>query len=307
MILAMALALDPVAFQLGPLKVHWYGIILGSATLVGLWVAVREGKRHGLASDVFLDLLVWVLPAAIVGARLYYVIFQWDYFSQHPGDILAVWKGGIAIHGALIGAFLAGYAYTRKRNIPFLQMADIAAPSILLGQAIGRWGNFMNQEAHGGEVTRSFLEGLRLPDWITEQMYINGAYHHPTFLYESVWNAAGVLLLIGLRRLNPRRGEVFLSYVIWYSLGRFFIEGLRTDSLAFDGPAWLQALLESLWAPMRTVFTQGTMAYGNIRTAQLMSILLIVFAVIVMIARRSAGDAKPRYIDANAGKVRMKQ
>lgn len=303
MMFAMVQALDPVAFRLGPLQVHWYGIILGLATLVGLWLAIREGRKHGLVSDVFLDMLIWVLPAAIVGARLYYVIFRWDYFSQHPGEIVAVWHGGIAIHGALIGAITAGYFYTRKKGIPFLQMVDIVAPSILIGQAIGRWGNFMNQEAHGGEVARSFLEGLHLPDWLIDQMYINGAYYHPTFLYESLWNLIGVGLLIALRRWNPRRGEVFFSYLIWYSLGRFFIEGLRTDSLAFEGPVWLEALLNTLWLPMTMLFEPGAMAYGNIRTAQFISLLLIVLSVTILIVRRTAGQAKPKYLETKGRNV----
>ncbi|WP_149027057.1 prolipoprotein diacylglyceryl transferase [Novibacillus thermophilus] len=298
MMMAAVQALDPIAFKLGPLSVHWYGIILGTATLVGLWVAVREGRRHGWVSDVFFDMLVWVLPAAIVGARLYYVIFQWDYYAQNPMDIIAVWKGGIAIHGALIGAITAGYFYTRKKGIPFLQMADIVAPSLLLGQAIGRWGNFMNQEAHGGEVSRSFLEDLHLPDWIVNQMYIDGAYYHPTFLYESVWNVVGVAILVVLRKFNPRRGEIFFGYLIWYSLGRFFIEGLRTDSLAFDGPVWLEGVLEVLWSPMYVLFEPGAMAYGNIRTAQLVSVLTVIAAVAVIIVRRSTGRAKVKYLDA---------
>lgn len=297
MMLTMVQALNPVAFKLGPIPVHWYGIILGTGTLLGLCAAVREGRKHGLVSDVFLDMLVWVLPAAIVGARLYYVIFQWDYFSQHPSEIIAIWNGGIAIHGALIGSIIAGYFYTRKKNIPFLQLADIVAPSLLIGQAVGRWGNFMNQEAHGGEVTRTFLENLHLPNWIIDQMYINGAYYHPTFLYESLWNIAGVLVLIAIRSLNPRRGEVFFSYIIWYSMGRFFIEGLRTDSLAFDGPVWLERVLQLLWSPMNVLFEPGAMAYGNIRTAQLISVLLVVGALIGIIVRRKMRTAQHHYLE----------
>lgn len=295
--LFLASTLNPVAFKLGPLSVHWYGIILGSATLIGLWVAIREGRRLGVHSDVFLDMLLWVLPAAIVGARLYFVAFQWEYYSQHPGEIIAIWNGGIAIYGALIGAVLAGYFYTRKIDMPFLKLADIVAPSILLGQAIGRWGNFVNQEAHGGEVTRAFLEGLHLPDWIIRQMYIEGAYYHPTFLYESVWNFAGVLLLLVLRRLNLRRGGMFFSYIAWYALGRFFIEGLRTDSLAFDGPGWLEAFVDAIWSPMSLFFEPGAMAYGNIRTSQLLSLLLFIAAAAVIVFWQVTGKEKQRYTD----------
>ena len=175
--------------------------------------------------------MLWAIPIAILSARVYYVIFEWDYYAQNPGQIIAIWKGGLAIHGALIGSVITAYVFTKKRNVSFWQVADIAAPSMILGQAIGRWGNFMNQEAHGGEVTRAFLENLYLPECIINQMYINGVYYHPTFLYESLWNILGFILLLVLRRVNLRRGEIFLTYVIWYSIGRFFVEGLRTDSL----------------------------------------------------------------------------
>lgn len=167
----------------------------------------------------------------------------------------------------------------------FWKLADVVAPSIILGQAIGRWGNFINQEAHGGEVGRAFLEGLRLPDWIINQMYIDGAYYHPTFLYESIWNFVGFLLLLGLFMIRKRVGTVFLSYFIWYSIGRFFIEGLRTDSLAFDGPEWLASFMKALWSPMQLLFEPGTMAYGNVRTAQFISVLLVLIALTVAIWR----------------------
>ncbi|WP_124728380.1 prolipoprotein diacylglyceryl transferase [Staphylospora marina] len=291
------LAIDPVAFKLGPLSVHWYGVILGTAALLGLWLATRETERLGMHGDTFLDMMIWVLPSAIIGARLWYVAFEWEYYAVHPADIPAIWKGGLAIHGGLLGAFLAGWLYVRKHRLPFLMMADIAAPSIILGQAIGRWGNFVNQEAHGGEVSREFLEGLALPDWIIEQMNIGGAYHHPTFLYESLWNLTGFLLLLGLRRLNPLRGEMFFSYLAWYSLGRFFIEGLRTDSLAFNGPTWLEGLLAALWSPMNLLFEPGVLEGGNIRTAQLVSVLLVLLGIVLIVIRRTKKDAIVRYAD----------
>lgn len=262
--------IDPVAFQLGPLAVHWYGVIIGAGILLALWVAVREGNRRGLPKDIFTDLLLWAIPISIICARAYYVIFQWDYYASNPGEIIKVWHGGIAIHGALIGAVLTAYFFSRAKKVSFWKLADIAAPSVILGQAIGRWGNFINQEAHGGEVSREFLENLFLPDFIINQMYINGAYYHPTFLYESVWNIAGFLLLIALRRVNMRRGEMFLTYVIWYSVGRFFIEGLRTDSLM---------LTESL------------------RMAQTISVLLIIGAVLLLVYRRVKGLSNERYLD----------
>ncbi|SDW45301.1 Prolipoprotein diacylglyceryl transferase [Marininema mesophilum] len=292
----LAQAINPVAVSLGPIQVHWYGIIMGTAALLGLWIAMREGRRHGLEDELFLDMMIWVIPAAIVGARLYYVLFEWDYYLQNPGDIIAVWKGGLAIHGGLIGAVISGVFFVKRKGMPFLKLADIVAPSIILGQAIGRWGNFMNQEAHGGEVSRTFLENLHLPNWLIGQMQIQGAYYHPTFLYESLWNIVGFLLLLGLRRLNPRRGEIFFSYLMWYSMGRFFIEGLRTDSLTFEGPSWLASLINGLWSPMKLLFEPGVMASGNIRVAQLMSIGLVVAGLALIIVRRSRGKDRDPYL-----------
>lgn len=289
--------IDPVAVALGPLKIHWYGIIMGTAVLLGLLLAVREGKRRGVKEDDIIDLIFWVIPAAIIGARLYYVLFEWSYYSEHPSEIIAVWNGGLAIHGGLIGAILVGYWYVKRRNLPFLQLADIIAPSIILGQAIGRWGNFLNQEAHGGEVTRSFLEGLHLPNFIIDQMQIYGVYYHPTFLYESLWNLAGFVILLLMRRWNPKRGEIFFTYFAWYSLGRFFIEGLRTDSLTFTGPSWLESLLQGLWLPMKVLFEEGAMDSGNIRIAQLISVFLVLGAIFMIIWRRAKGIAKESYRD----------
>lgn len=290
------LILDPIAFTLGPLSVRWYGILIALSVGLGLWLALREAYRLGFNGDIFIDMVFWVLPAAIIGARLYYVLFNWDQYSANPIDAVALWEGGLAIHGGLIGAFAAGYLFVRKYNLSFFLLADIAAPSIILGQAIGRWGNFMNQEAYGGPVSITFLEGLHLPGWLIEQMNILGTYYHPTFLYESLWNLAGLAILLSLRYLNPRRGVIFCSYLIWYSIGRFFIEGLRTDSLTFQGPAWVEGLLNTLWMPMRLLFEPGMMEGGNIRAAQLMSFLIVLAATtFLVLCQRKASEA--RYID----------
>jgi phosphatidylglycerol---prolipoprotein diacylglyceryl transferase len=263
--------LNPIAIELGPLQVHWYGLIIGTGVLLALLLVMREAERRGLSKDTFVDLILFAVPIAIICARIYYVIFQWGYYSQHPGEIIKIWNGGIAIHGALIGSVATAYVFAKARNLSFWKLADIAAPSILLGQAIGRWGNFMNQEAHGGEVSRTFLENLHLPEFIINQMYIDGAYYHPTFLYESIWNITGVIILLLLRRVNLRRGEMFLTYVIWYSVGRFFIEGLRTDSL---------------------MLTQ------NLRIAQVISIALVLLAVGLIVFRRMRGYAEKRYLES---------
>lgn len=268
--------LNPIAFELGSFQVHWYGIIIGIGIALGFYLASKEGDRLGLPQETFSDLLIWAIPIALISARAYYVLFEWDYYSQNPGAIIQIWNGGIAIHGALIGSVITAIVFSRKKNISFWKLADIAAPSIILGQAIGRWGNFINQEAHGEEVTRSFLEGLYLPDFIVNQMYIEGTYYHPTFFYESVWNMIGFALLLLLRKVNPKRGELFLSYVIWYSIGRFFIEGMRTDSL---------------------------MVADLLRIAQVLSLTLIVVAAFILVFRRIK-YALPRYADqTNEGTI----
>lgn len=293
-------ALNPIAISLGFLTIRWYGIILGAAALVALWLAVMEGKRFKIKPDFFMDLLLIGLPSAIVGARIYYVAFKWEDYRHNFVDVFKIWNGGIAIYGALIGAVIAAVIYTRRKGYNFWRIADICAPSLIVGQAIGRWGNFVNQEAHGGPVTEQFLrDTLHLPNWIVNQMYIEGVFYHPTFLYESLWNVAGLLLLFWLRRRAfLRSGELFLSYFIWYSIGRFFVEGLRTDSLSFAGPAWLEGLVDALWSPMTILFEAGAMTPGeNIRISQLLGILIIIAAIILIIVRRKKGYADTKYLD----------
>lgn len=268
-------SIDPIAFSLGPIDVHWYGVIIATGIVIAFLVGQREMVKRGMHPDFLTDLLIWAVPLAIVGARIYYVIFEWDKYKDNPGEIIAVWNGGLAIHGALIMSIIVAYIFTSKRNTPFLKVADILAPSILIGQAVGRWGNFMNQEAHGGEVSRSFLESLFIPDWIINHMYIDGAYYHPTFLYESLWSLAGIIILLWLRRVNLVRGEMFFFYMIWYSVGRYFIEGMRTDSLYVFG-------IEGL------------------RTAQLVSILAIIIAAVLIVYRRITLPDPARYLDAPA-------
>lgn len=253
-------ALNPIAFHLGAIEVHWYGVIIATGVVVALILSVAEGKRLGVKEDYFYDYLLWAIPVAIICARLYYVIFQWPYYSRHLGEIIAIWDGGIAIYGAIIGGFLTLYFFCRARHLSMWTMVDIIAPPLIMAQGIGRWGNFMNQEAFGQITTRAALVAQHIPNWIINQMYIGGHYRVPTFLYESLWDLAGFALLILCRHRHHlfRRGEVFLSYVIWYAVGRFVIEGMRTDSLML----------------------------GPIRVSQLLSLVFLVGAVIVLLVRR---------------------
>lgn len=293
--------INPIAFSIGSLEVRWYGIILGTAALVGLLLAVQEGKRFGIKPDFFMDLLLLGVPSAIIGARIYYVAFMWDDYKNNLLDVFKIWEGGIAIYGALIGAFICGYFYFRYKGYNFWRIADICAPSLIAGQMIGRWGNFMNQEAYGNVVEESFLRNtLHLPDFIVNQMNVNGVFYHPTFLYESLWNLVGLVLLLVLRRQKfLRAGELLASYFIWYSIGRFFIEALRMDSLAYHGPAWVENVINALWSPMTIVFEQGYLdpAYGNIRISQLLAIFLVLIGIAFIIIRRLNGMASVRYSD----------
>lgn len=265
--------LDRVMLELGPFTIYWYGVIIASGALLGIYLAMREAERLGWERDLIIDFVVFAIPIAIISARIFYVFFEFDRYVNEPfWKMFAIWEGGIAIHGAVLGGVLTAIVFSRIKNISFWKLADIIAPSLILGQAIGRWGNFMNQEAHGGPVSEetynNFLQYL--PDFIMNQMTIGGVMYHPTFLYESAWNLLIFAFLLLLRKYNPLRGEIFLNYLIFYSIGRFFIEGLRTDSLY---------IVEGL------------------RTAQVLSASLIVLAIILIIYRRKTGMETARYLD----------
>ncbi|MBM7855393.1 phosphatidylglycerol:prolipoprotein diacylglycerol transferase [Desulfohalotomaculum tongense] len=248
--------IDPIAFTIGPIKVHWYGIIMASAFLVGMYLAYRRAEQTNIHPEHIINMITLIIPAAIVGARLYYVIFEWQRYADNPWETLAVWHGGLAIHGGLIGGILAGYFYVRKHKLPVWQIADICAPSVIIGQAIGRWGNFINQEAHGGPVSLQFIS--KFPEFIKNQMFIDGRYYHPTFLYESLWDFSVFVFLFLYWKKKRFEGEIALLYLVLYSLGRYFIEAMRTDSLML----------------------------GPFRVAQLVSLFLIVTGTAVIIYRR---------------------
>jgi len=263
--------LDRVFIHIGSWPIYWYGVIIAAGVFIALFLAQKEADKQGLKKDSLIDLIIIAVPVSILFARMYYVIFEWDAYQGGPWwKLFAVWEGGIAIHGALIGAVLTAIIFTRVKQISFWKMADVLAPSLILGQAIGRWGNFMNQEAHGGPMSQAAYENFHqyLPDFIMNQMCIDGITYYPTFLYESVWDLLVFAFLLWLRRKNPLRGEVFLSYMITYSIGRFFIEGLRTDSLY---------------------------VLPGLRMAQVISIVMIVAALAIILYRRKSGLADFHY------------
>ena len=270
----MLAQLSPVAFRLFGIAVYWYAVIIVSGIIIAVWLSSREAVRVGMKSDDVVDFMIWGLPSAIIAARLYYVIFEWQDYVNNPIDIFLIRNGGLAVYGGLIGGGIALILFARHHFISTWTFLDIAAPTVILAQGIGRWGNFMNHEAYGPDTTKAFLEGLHLPNFIIENMNIDGIYRQPTFLYESLWSFLGFIVLILLRRKKNflKQGEVFLLYVIWYSFGRFFIEGLRTDSLY---------------------------VFGLIRVSQLLSLILFVGGIALMVIRRR--NPKLAYYDRSQG------
>lgn len=264
-------ALNPIAGTFFGIPIHWYGIIIATGVVIALLMAVREGKKLGIDEDTFYDFLLWALPISLICARAYYVIFQWSYYRVHPNEIIAIWDGGIAIYGGLLGGLLVLWLFSHKRGLSALTMLDVIVPGVILAQAMGRWGNFFNQEAFGRITTRATLVSQHIPNFIINQMYIGGHYRIPTFLYESTWDFVGFLILILLRHRQHlfKRGEIFFTYVAWYAFGRFFIEGMRTDSLML----------------------------GNIRVSQLLSVILFVLAIGAFIYRRRHRPNLPWYLD----------
>jgi len=234
--------MSPIAFEIFGIEIAWYGIIISVGIILGVFIATKRAIAVGLHDETVMDMCLFAIPAAIIGARAYYVIFKWDYYSQNLSHIYRIREGGLAIHGAVIAGVFVAYIFCRYKKIDFLTLADVCAPSLILGQSIGRWGNYFNQEAHGGPTD--------LP-WAIE---INGQMVHPTFLYESIWNFLVFIFLMYYTKKKKFNGQIFLLYLSLYSAGRFFIEGLRTDSLMI----------------------------GPLRVAQLISLALIVGSIIIM-------------------------
>lgn len=256
----MVAQINRVAFELFGLQIYWYAIIIVSGIALALWMSNREAVRVGLKEDDMTNFILWALPIAIIGARLYYILFDLEPYLADPIQIFNTRSGGLAIYGGLIAAVIVLIVYTRHNFIDPWLFLDVVAPGVMLGQAMGRWGNFTNHEAYGGETTRQFLESLHLPQFIINNMYIDGAFRQPTFFYESMWSLLGLILILIIRKkVAVKRGELFLGYVTWYSFGRFFVEGMRTDSLYF---------------------------FGGLRISQVLSLVLFVGGIALLYYRR---------------------
>ena len=254
---------SPVALDIGN-GIYWYGIIICAGLLLALLFCARQAKRYGLTEDNVYDMIVWQIPICIIGARLYYVIFYLDLYrntddSLNWGKMAAIWDGGLAIYGAVITAYIVLHIFCKKKNLSFGAFADLGVMGLLIGQAVGRWGNFMNREAFGGETTAPW----RMRLWTSASEYIEV---HPTFLYESLWNLAGLALIyFVISRARTFDGENTCFYFIWYGIGRTWIEGLRTDSLYLFG-----------WE----LFGQP------IRVSQLLSVGLVIAGLAVLVVNK---------------------
>lgn len=228
--------MNPVMISLGSLEIKWYSFLILFSAILGISLFLKEGKRFKFNKDFLFNLAFWTIIFGLIGARLYYVIFKWPLYSSNLRDIFKIWEGGLAIHGGIIFGLLTIIIYSRKYDTNFVKITDMATVPILLAQAIGRWGNFFNSEAYGSLTSYARLKELRIPEWIIQGMKINGQYYHPTFLYESLWCLVGLLIILILRRSKYLKyGQLTSLYLIWYGVGRFFIENLRTDSLMLGG------------------------------------------------------------------------
>ena len=261
-------------------RIAFYGIIIGCGMILGLLLAQWDAKRRGQDPDLYLDFSLYAIILSVIGARIYYVVFQWDYYSAHPAQILNIRGGGLAIYGGIIAAVLTAIVYTRIKKISFLQLADTGVLGLILGQSIGRWGNFFNAEAFGGYTDSLFAmrlkesivnPGMISADVEAHRLLDSGVAYiqvHPTFLYESVWNLCSLLFLIWFGKHKQKwTGEIFFLYLLLYGTGRFFIEGLRTDQLLIPGTdlAVSQCLSAVLVILSLTVFLWKRKAHSSVK------------------------------------------
>lgn len=228
--------MNRVAFNIFGFNAYYYSLCILLGVIVAYILITREGKKQGLTKEFTSDLIFYTLIIGILGARVYYCVFNLDYYLANPSEILKIYNGGLAIHGGVIAGLIFVYFYTKKKNVSFIKILDIVAPAVIIAQSFGRWGNFFNQEAHGGITTYQNLKNMHIPEFIINGMHIEGKYYYPTFFFESIWCLIGfIILMIARKNKNLRKGFQIGFYFIWYGIGRFFIEAFRTDSLMFFG------------------------------------------------------------------------
>lgn len=262
--------MDRIALDLGFIQMYWYSIFIFLGVISASVVILREAKKQKINQDFLTNLIFYGVIFGLIGARLYYVAFNLDYYLKYPLEILEVWNGGLAIHGGILFGLITVLIYTKKYNVKTLKILDVLVVGLILGQAIGRWGNFFNGEAYGAITTLSDLQKSGIPQFVIDGMYINGAYHQPTFLYESIWSFFGFIALLIVRKYKYlKNGQLTGVYLIWYSVGRLIIEGMRTDSLML----------------------------GNFRIAQIVSIILIIVGINMLVFCRKGARFDNLYKD----------
>lgn len=229
--------MNPVIFNIGNFELRWYSVLIAIAVIIGYVLIINESRRFKIKKEFMFNMMFWTLIFAIIGARLYYVAFNLEYYRTNIFEIFQIWKGGLAIHGALLFGAITIIIYCKKYKVRVGKILDIIVPALLLGQAIGRWGNFFNSEAYGSIVTYQQLENMKIiPQFIIDNMFINGSYHLPMFYFESLWCLLGFFLSLFLRRRKYiKDGQLVAFYMMWYGVARFVIETFRTDALLFNG------------------------------------------------------------------------
>lgn len=254
--------MNPFIFKFHGIGLRWYTLFILIGVLLGFYLVNKEGMRFNINKDFLFNLCFWVIFFGILGARLYYVIFNFNIYKNDLIGIVKIWEGGLAIHGGIIAGLITLIFYCKKYKMPIIRITDFCVPALLLAQGIGRWGNFFNSEAYGPITTLAKLKSMQIPDFVINGMYINGEYRVPTFLYESIWCLTGFIALLMIRKYKYiKSGEISGMYLVWYSLGRLIIEGMRTDSLML----------------------------GSIKVAQLVSIVLIIIGIVMIIICRKQG------------------
>ena len=268
--------MDSIMFSIFGIDIRWYSFLILIGIVIGVLLLEREAKKFKYPKDLIFNMCFWTIIIGIIGARLYYVLFNFSYYKSNLLEIFAVWNGGLAIHGGLIAGAITVIFFAKKYHLNFLKLLDMAAPSLILAQAIGRWGNFFNGEAHGITTTYTHLQELLVPEFIIKGMNIGGIYYLPTFYFESLWCLLGfIVLLIIRRRKYIKIGATTCIYLMWYSLGRIFIEAWRTDSLML----------------------------GGFKVAQIISIILFLTGLVYLIYLSRKGKYENLYNDINEKRV----
>lgn len=264
--------MNPVLINLFGIEIRYYSVLILIGVILAYFIFMKETKKFKVNSDFIFNLFFWTVIFGILGARIYYVIFNWEYFGNHINEIWQIWQGGLAIHGGIIFGLITISVYCYRHKFRIIRMLDFVVVPLILAQAVGRWGNFFNKEAYGTATTISHLRSLHIPEFVIEGMKINGIYYTPTFFYESIWCILGfIILLIIRRRKYIKVGTMCAIYLIWYGLGRFFIESLRTDSLILMG----------------------------FKVAQIVSVAMIIIGIIIIIKNTQKGKFVDLYNDKN--------